>query len=210
MAKNLIPEIAKMLGVELGEEFKIGNNNVRFWFDLDGLHSEEFETADLTLYRLTCGKAEIVKQPWKPKADDKYWTFALRYNNAAPDKRTWRIVPSIWTEHPSDWALLDKGWVYKTKGEAIKALPTVAREAGVEYELPTSDTEAVEPWKPKKGETYYTFYLLSGKWVVHLLWCCGSPNEYALLEKGWVYRSKEEAEAALPKVAKERGVEYEI
>lgn len=34
MAKNLIPEIAKMLGVELGEEFKFGNNNVKFWFDL--------------------------------------------------------------------------------------------------------------------------------------------------------------------------------
>lgn len=66
------------------------------------------------------------------------------------------------------------------------------------------------PWKPKKGETYYTFYLLNGKWVVHLLWCCGSPNEYALLEKGWIYRSQAEAEAALPKVAKEMGVEYEL
>ena len=35
-------------------------------------------------------------------------------------------------------------------------------------------------------------------------------NEYALLDKGWVYRSKEEAEAALPAVAKEMGVEYEL
>ena len=66
------------------------------------------------------------------------------------------------------------------------------------------------PWKPKKGETYFTFELLNGKWVVHSLWCSGFPSEYALLEKGWVYRTREEAEAALPKVAAEMGVEYEI
>lgn len=36
------------------------------------------------------------------------------------------------------------------------------------------------------------------------------PNEYALLDKGWVYRTKEEAEAALPKVATEIGVKYEL
>lgn len=66
------------------------------------------------------------------------------------------------------------------------------------------------PWKPNKGDTCYTFYLLDGKWVVHLLWCCGSPNEYALLEKGWIFRTKEEAEAALPAVAKEMGVDYEL
>lgn len=32
MAKNLIPEIAKMLGVELGEEFKIEGDNELFYF----------------------------------------------------------------------------------------------------------------------------------------------------------------------------------
>lgn len=66
------------------------------------------------------------------------------------------------------------------------------------------------PWKPKKGETYYTFELLDGKWVVRSFWWGGFPNEYALLDKGWVYSTKEEATAALPAVAKEMGVEYEI
>lgn len=37
-----------------------------------------------------------------------------------------------------------------------------------------------------------------------------SPNEYALLDKGWVFHTKEEDKAALPAVAKEMGVEYEI
>ena len=36
----------------------------------------------------------------------------------------------------------------------------------------------------------------------------GIPRDCALLDKGWVFRTKEEAEAALPKVAAEMGVEY--
>ena len=70
------------------------------------------------------------------------------------------------------------------------------------------------PWKPKKGETYYTFVLMvvlmGDKWVVRSSRWGGLPNEYALLDKGWVYRSQAEAEAALPKVANDMGVDYEI
>lgn len=66
------------------------------------------------------------------------------------------------------------------------------------------------PWKPKKGETYYTFEIFRGKWVVRSLWWTGAPCNYALLDKGWVFRTKEEAEDALTKVAAEMGVEYEI
>ena len=66
------------------------------------------------------------------------------------------------------------------------------------------------PWKPKKGDVYFTFELLGGKWVVRSFWWGGFPNEYALLDKGWVYRTRAEAEAALPKVATEIGVKYEL
>lgn len=64
------------------------------------------------------------------------------------------------------------------------------------------------PWKPKKGECYFTFVIMGDKWGVGSLHWDGFPNEYALLDKGWVYRSQAEAEAALPKVAEEMGVEY--
>lgn len=66
------------------------------------------------------------------------------------------------------------------------------------------------PWKPKKGDGYYTFEVFRGKWVVRSLWWTGAPCNYALLDKGWVFRTKEEAEDALTKVAAEMGVEYEI
>lgn len=134
MAKNLIPEIAKMLGVELGEVFKIkGEDELTYRFDSDGLkltHDSGIElakiSANVAFVDLVNGKDEIIKLPWEPK----------------------------------------------------------------------------------KGETYYTFELLNGKWIVYLLWWVGSPNGYALLDKGWVFRTEEEAQAALPKVAAEMGVQY--
>lgn len=135
MAKNLIPEIAKMLGVEIGEEFKIkGREGAIYKFIVDGLLVSDddaekvYTTAHMPLVGLVRGDIEIVKLPWKPK----------------------------------------------------------------------------------KGDVYFTFELLGGKWVVRSFWWGGFPNEYALLDTGWVYRTKEEAEAALPKVAKELGVEYEL
>lgn len=136
MAKNLIPAIIQMLGVEIGENFKVkGDDELTYRFDSDGLkitHYSGIEIAEISanvaFVNLVNGKDEIVKMPWNPK----------------------------------------------------------------------------------KGETYYTFELLGGKWIVRLLWWAGTPNGYALLDKGWVFRTKEEAEDALPAVAAEMGVEYEL
>lgn len=135
MGKNLIPEICKMLGVELGEEFKIKG--------YDGL-----------TYKLTDNGLELT---------------------TVDGQKT------KWFDHGALNSLL------KGKMEIIKL-----------------------PWQPKKGETYYTFELLGDKWGVRSSWWGGSPDEYALRDKGWLYRTCEEAEAALPKVATEMGVEYEI
>lgn len=131
MAKNLIPAIARMLGVELGEEFKFGNNNVKFWFDLDGLHSEEFETADLTFYRLARGDAEIVKLPWKPKEGQTVYSFYARGIS-----RSLEVISFVWVGSVvSHQALVKAGWVFPTREEAEAALPAVAAGIGVEYEL---------------------------------------------------------------------------
>mgnify|MGYP000384148649 FL=1 len=135
MAKNLIPEICKMLGVELGEEFKIEGDNRTYWFDLDGLHSGEYvaeDEDDAMLHDLLCGEVEIVKLPWKPKKGDAYFTFVLMVVLMG-DK--WVVRSSRWGGLPNEYALLDKGWVYRSQAEAEAALPKVAKEMGVEYEL---------------------------------------------------------------------------
>lgn len=136
MGKNLIPQVSQMLGVELGEEFKVkGDDETTYIFTDDGLK--------------------------------------LTYNGGI-------------------------GIVEISSDVAFAAL------------VNGTDEIVKLPWKPKKGDVYFTFELLGGKWVVRSFWWGGFPNEYALLDKGWIYRSQKEAEAALPAAAAEMGVEYEL
>ena len=98
--------------------------------------------------------------------------------------------------------------IAKTEGLTINSIIDLGLDIVIKKYEELHGTIQVK--KPKKGDVYYTFELLGDKWVVRSLWWGGFPNEYALLEKGWVYRTKEEAEAALPDVAAEMGVEYEL
>ena len=135
MAKNLIPEIARMLGVEIGEEFKIkGREGAIYKFIVDGLlvsddDAEKVYTAThVPLVGLVRGNIEIVKLPWKPKKGECYFTFVIM-----GDK--WGVGSLHWDGFPNEYALLDKGWVYRSQAEAEAALPKVAAEMGVKYEL---------------------------------------------------------------------------
>lgn len=134
MAKNLIPQIAQMLGVEIGEDFKIkGYTEQTYRFDDDGLkviysYLMKKTFANVMLGSLLAGQVEIVKLPWKPKKGDVYFTFEVF-------RGKWVVRSVWWTGEPCNYALLDKGWVFRTKEEAEDALTKVAAEMGVEYEI---------------------------------------------------------------------------
>ena len=137
MAKNLIPEICKMLGVELGEEFKIKGYKLTYmitddkWLMATDDSPETGWTPANTLFvDLLNGDAEIVKLPWKPKQGEKYWGFLYSSLNDA-----WVLCLYTWGNNPADFAFYKAGWVFHTKEEAEAALPKVAAEMGVEYEL---------------------------------------------------------------------------
>ncbi len=136
MSKNLIPQIAQMLGVEIGEEFQIkeygeriyrfANSGLQLIYD-NGVRNLN-TTTNMALSGLLSGEFEIVKLPWKPKKGDVYYTFELLWGK-------WVVRSLWWAGVPCNYALLDKGWVFRTKEEAKAALPKVAAEMGVEYEL---------------------------------------------------------------------------
>jgi hypothetical protein len=68
--RNLIPLIAKELGVEMGEEFKISNRSDVYKFTEDKLVDIEDGIICNTfsiLYELISGKENIIKLPKKPK-----------------------------------------------------------------------------------------------------------------------------------------------
>lgn len=134
MAKNLIPQIAQMLGVEINESFKLaGYDNATFRFTENRFWQENGnlceERSDI-LAMLLAGNEIIIKLPWQPKEGEKYWGFWYSSLNDA-----WIVLLYTWGNNPADFAFYKAGWVYRTKEEAQAALPKVAAELGVEHEL---------------------------------------------------------------------------
>ncbi len=81
--KNIMPEIAKLLGVEINEEFYIKDATGKD-DDLHRFTSETFEYYDQSMGEwcetmrfvdLVCGLAEIVKKPFKPTEGEWYYLF---------------------------------------------------------------------------------------------------------------------------------------
>lgn len=138
MAKNLIPNIARMLGVEVGEEFKVkSDGDLTYIFTNDGLKVTfaggikiSPMSINSALVALVTGKDEIVKLPWKPKKGEGYWTFNVFFGSGK-----WAVASFAWGDEVFDKAVLKAGWAYRTREEAEAALPKVAAEMGVEYEL---------------------------------------------------------------------------
>lgn len=137
MSKNLIPEIARMLGVKLGEEFKIDirSNDIfqitesGIWMKKD-VNKDEWVEMPFEFMMLCNGDAKLIKLPWRPKKGEGYWTFNVFFGSGK-----WAVASFAWGDEVFDKAVLKAGWVYRTKKEAKAALPTVAKEMGVKYEL---------------------------------------------------------------------------
>lgn len=115
MAKNLMLEVAKMLGVELGEKFIIENaeHNLQVVLVADGLHvtKDDFlgSSNSKLLQNVLCGLYEVKKKPWEPKEGDLVFF---------PDPSIKCIDQYHWMGDTWDLALKVLGMVYRTREEA--------------------------------------------------------------------------------------------
>lgn len=147
MNKNIMSQIAKMLGVEMEEEFKvdIATEGEIFRITENGLELKKLEsssssfgdtnlqvwkTIPTSFVKLLTGEAKIVKLPFIPKQGDVYWSF---YRSTFSGK--WFVNDVVWTDCVTDIAKFKVGWCYRTEKEAKAALPEIAKEQGAEYEL---------------------------------------------------------------------------
>ena len=140
MDENLIPKIAEMLGVTPNEKFKTNIYGDRiFEFSDDSLWERIVENDDENQYvtweeNLTClrellnGGVKIIKLPWKPKERDIFYSFGIICGK-------WVVRSDMWAGVPCNYALFDKGWVYRTRAEAEENLLKVAKEYNVPYSL---------------------------------------------------------------------------
>lgn len=123
MAKNYMQDVAKMLGVELGEEFKIGNFSILYKFTERGLFFKSdrgwIHDCDYTLDDLLKGDVEIKKLPWQPRKGDKYYRPSAYFKC---------VDVALWEGYSSDFALKAAGMAFKTKEECEAALPILRKK----------------------------------------------------------------------------------
>lgn len=126
--KNCMKDMAKMLGVEIGEEFRIKGIRPSVLFKISErglvshrLGSDDWATDELMLVRLLTGDfAEIIKLPWKPEKDEDYFI---------PDiTRMCNYSIRVWNDEVNDEHLYQKGIVFKTAEEAIEISKKMLQE----------------------------------------------------------------------------------
>lgn len=126
---NLIPKICEMLGVEIGEEFKIKQTNgdiksakYRFRNIGDQIIYEHTDfCGDWTMCSaedvglLVLGKHEIVKLPFEPKKGDTY--FRIVMNNT---DNCLGVASDTWSGWTTDYMCKYCGNCFRTEAEAEK------------------------------------------------------------------------------------------
>ena len=124
MRKNYMAEVAKLLGVELGESFKITSDthgdyqnyyrfteNNCFETSVDGV---KWETATVIVLRgILMGDIRIIKLPWKPQKDEKYYIPCININPVH------MYDEYYWNNDNIDIGYYRMGLVCKTSEEAI-------------------------------------------------------------------------------------------
>ena len=114
---NHMKQVVKMLGVELGERFKVmcqgAISSSEFCITENGLYEKFRDQSSINspvLKKLLIGDAEIVKIPWKPKDGEKVWLFSWMLEDVESY--------SIDIDAVEDLALYKLGKLYYTREEA--------------------------------------------------------------------------------------------
>ena len=120
MSKNLMPEVAALLGVEIGEEFIIENKDRKenVVVALDGFHVIQPKGAldpdrCRLLSKVLQGLYEVKKIPWEPKHGERYY---------CPHAKLKAVTKNLWLGDHIDYAMLALGMIYRTEEEAEEHL----------------------------------------------------------------------------------------
>lgn len=109
---NYMREIAKMLGVELGEKFKISNYEGYFYLNDVGFYhmydSGKIESDSPMFMTLLNRYHKLTKLPWKPKFEEKYYSVGVDGS----------VEDGVWLSDFLDYSLYKLGNCYRTPEEA--------------------------------------------------------------------------------------------
>ena len=129
---NHMKSVAKLLGVELGKEFRIEGNKERFKITNAGVEyysfacGKWFPTMPIVLQKLLDG-TYVIKGIWTPDSGQVYYYPIVDEDSLCCDCE--------WHGEDTDYHRLNNGLVFKTKEEAVAAaekMLTVMQEQAVE------------------------------------------------------------------------------
>lgn len=128
MAKNYMQDVARMLGVELEEEFRIKETLTKSIYKItsSGLlgkcDGKDWKHENYALASLLIGVYHIIKLPWQPKVGDVYYR-PRDYHTAFSE-----AVTDFWRDTVNDFALKEAGMIFRTKEECEAALPALRKK----------------------------------------------------------------------------------
>ena len=111
---NLIPEIAKMLGVKIGEEFEVENDVCLHRFTENGLEYRVCGvwSACARLNLILNGTEKIIKLPFEPKDGEPVWVVNFY------DESNVFTLRTIWHDTMIGYAIKQSGNCFRTEAEA--------------------------------------------------------------------------------------------
>lgn len=121
---NYMKDVAKILGVELEEEFKIKGFEPVYKITNYGLviktdSNNWYEMSGDTFLQLIRGDYVIRKLPWQPKEGDRYYFPGGDFTITSS---------SIWCDLTLEYALKEAGMIFRTKEECEAALPALRKK----------------------------------------------------------------------------------
>ena len=121
---NYMKDVAKILGVELEEEFKIKGFEPIYKITNYGLviktdSNNWCEMSGDTFLQLIRGDYVIRKLPWQPKKGDEYYYPGEGFNN---------ICRALWGNTVFGFAYKEAGLIFKTYEECGAALPALRKK----------------------------------------------------------------------------------
>jgi len=113
---NKMRDIAKMLGIEPNEEFKIEGLKEDYRLTEKGLQFKTVDGSWMTdndmLVSIIYDTSQIIKKPWKPQKGNCYYSVIDLPNGG------WRISKFPWRKEMQDYAAFFTGNCFRTKEEA--------------------------------------------------------------------------------------------
>ncbi len=123
MVKNYMADVAKMLGVELEEEFNINSTKTLYKITDKGLCYKDdniwYEMSSDTFIDLIKGDSKIVKLPWQPKDGDEYYCPVCSFKD---------VSRTNWVDSVCDFAYKEAGLIFNTYEECEAALPELRKK----------------------------------------------------------------------------------